>query len=164
MHIFLIITIAVSLSMDAFSLSLAYGTLNLRKKDIISLAVIVGIYHFFMPLLGNLAGSMFLKVFPVSPELIVFVVLGFIGVQMIIEGIRGNEEIKGVLRIGVIESLLFANLKNIIPRFRSTFKNVNVQIKMGQTTELVEMLKQNKLDLIYISADNICCFICSRII
>lgn len=66
---------------------------------------------------------------------------------------EGQEEIKGVLRIGVIESLLFANLKNIIPRFRSTFKNVNVQIKMGQTTELVEMLKQNKLDLIYISAD-----------
>ena len=91
MHIFLIITIAVSLSMDAFSLSLAYGTLNLRKKDIISLAVIVGIYHFFMPLLGNLAGSMFLNVFPVSPAVIVFVVLGFIGIQMIIEGIKGNE-------------------------------------------------------------------------
>ena len=34
MNIILIIFIAVSLSMDAFSLSLAYGTINLRKKDI----------------------------------------------------------------------------------------------------------------------------------
>ncbi len=66
---------------------------------------------------------------------------------------KEKSEIKGILRIGVIESLLFANLKNIIPKFRNTFKNVNVQIKMGQTTELIEMLKQNKLDLIYISAD-----------
>ena len=34
MNIILIFIIAVSLSMDAFSLSLAYGTINLRKKDI----------------------------------------------------------------------------------------------------------------------------------
>lgn len=104
MHIFLIITIAVSLSMDAFSLSLAYGTLNLKKKDILSLAAIVGIYHFFMPLLGNLAGSLFLKVFPIEPKVIVFVVLVFIGIQMIIEGIKGNAEVKG---LSLWEKILF---------------------------------------------------------
>ena len=30
----LVVVIAVSLSMDAFSLALAYGTLNMCKKDI----------------------------------------------------------------------------------------------------------------------------------
>lgn len=104
MHILLIITIAVSLSMDAFSLSLAYGTLNLQKKDIILLSIIVGVYHFFMPLLGNAVGSLFLKIFPIEPKAIVFVVLVFIGIQMIIEGIKGNEEIK---ELSFLEMILF---------------------------------------------------------
>ena len=42
--------------MDAFSLSLAYGTINLRKKEIILLSLIVGIYHFIMPILGMNVG------------------------------------------------------------------------------------------------------------
>lgn len=104
MHILLIITIAVSLSMDAFSLSLAYGTLNLRRKDIITLSVIVGIYHFFMPLLGNTVGNLFLRIFPLEPSVIIFVVLVFIGVQMIIEGVKGNEEIK---QLSFMEKILF---------------------------------------------------------
>ena len=104
MHILLIITIAISLSMDAFSLSLAYGTLNLRKKDILTLSIIVGIYHFFMPLLGNAVGSLFLKIFPLQPSVIVFIVLVFIGVQMIIEGIKGQEELKNLT---LIEKILF---------------------------------------------------------
>ena len=50
MEIFVIMIIAVSLSMDAFSLSLAYGTVNLDKKSCLKLSIIVGLYHFFMPL------------------------------------------------------------------------------------------------------------------
>ena len=57
MEIFVIMIIAVSLSMDAFSLSLAYGTVNLDKKSRLKLSIIVGLYHFFMPLLGNLIGA-----------------------------------------------------------------------------------------------------------
>ena len=61
MELLILFTIAVSLSMDAFSLSLAYGTLNLEKKDINNLSLIVGIYHFFMPLLGLFIGNIVLK-------------------------------------------------------------------------------------------------------
>ena len=39
MNIILIFFIAISLSMDAFSLSLAYGTINLTKKEITKLRV-----------------------------------------------------------------------------------------------------------------------------
>ena len=49
MEIILLVIIAVTLSMDAFSLSLAYGTIGLDKKNIILLSCIVGIYHFIMP-------------------------------------------------------------------------------------------------------------------
>ncbi len=104
MHTLLIVMIAVSLSMDAFSLSLAYGTLNINKRDILSTAIIVGIYHFFMPLLGNAVGNLILKILPVPPNVIVFVVLVFIGIQMIIEGIKGKEEVK---ELSLVEKILF---------------------------------------------------------
>ena len=61
MEIFIIFVIAVSLSMDAFSLSLAYGTLGLSKKETIQLSSIVGIYHFFMPIIGMFLGKFILN-------------------------------------------------------------------------------------------------------
>lgn len=104
MHILLVLIIAVSLSMDAFSLSLAYGTLNLEKKNVIELAVIVGIYHFVMPLLGNSFGHILLKFIPVRPELIVFLVLSIIGVQMIVESFKKETEVK---KMNFLELLAF---------------------------------------------------------
>ena len=44
---FTIVLIGISLSMDAFSLALVYGTYSLVKKDILLLSVIVGLFHFF---------------------------------------------------------------------------------------------------------------------
>lgn len=91
MHFIIVLTIAVSLSMDAFSLSLAYGTLGLKIKDMLKLSSIVGVYHFIMPLLGLFVGKIFLKIFPLNPDMIVFIVLLFIGSQMIIESIKHEE-------------------------------------------------------------------------
>lgn len=104
MSILIILTIAVSLSMDAFSLSLAYGTLNLYKKQILQLSIIVGIYHFFMPLLGNFIGIGIFKILPIKPELLVFIILSFIGVQMIIESFK-NE--KSLTMMNIFQLLLF---------------------------------------------------------
>ena len=94
MSIIIILTIAVSLSMDAFSLSLAYGTLNLEKKYIKKLSTIVGIYHFIMPLLGLTTGKILLKLIPLNPNIIVTIVLSFIGIEMIIDSFKKEEEIK----------------------------------------------------------------------
>lgn len=91
MHFLIILTIAVSLSMDAFSLSLAYGTLGLKTKDMFKLSFIVSVYHFIMPLLGLFVGKIFLKLFPINPDVIVFIVLSFIGIQMIVESIKHEE-------------------------------------------------------------------------
>lgn len=104
MHFLIILTIAVSLSMDAFSLSLAYGTLGLPKKEIIKLSLIVGIYHFFMPLLGLNFGKLFLHIIPLDPDIIVFIVLFFVGVEMIIETLRKESVIK---KNSFIELLVF---------------------------------------------------------
>ena len=94
MSTYIIITIAVSLSMDAFSLSLAYGTLNLQKKYTRTLSMIVGISHFFMPLIGLTTGNILLRIIPIPTNVIVCIVLTFIGIEMIIESFKKDENIK----------------------------------------------------------------------
>lgn len=85
MHIILILTIAVTLSMDAFSLSLVYGTLNFSKHNIVKLSLIVGIYHFVMPLLGLTLGNIIQNYTKINANVIIFIVFLVIGIQMIIE-------------------------------------------------------------------------------
>ncbi len=99
----LVIIIAISLSMDAFSLALAYGTLNLNKKDIYKLSLVVGIYHFIMPLLGLFLGNIILK-YVSNPDIIVFLILFIIGIEMVYETFK-DEDIKNIVNIKQI--LLF---------------------------------------------------------
>lgn len=94
MNLFVILVIAISLSMDAFSLSLAYGTLDIAKKNMYTLSIIVGVYHFFMPLIGFFIGSNFFKFLPVASNFVVFIILTLIGLEMIIDTIRKAEELK----------------------------------------------------------------------
>jgi len=77
---------------------------------------------------------------------------------------REPAHLHGTLRLGVLESLLFSTMPEIIPQFRAQYPSVRLQITMGQTTELVKQLKENKLDLVYLSAaENVdpdlrCCY------
>ncbi len=104
MQIILLIIVAVSLSMDAFSLSLAYGTLNLPKKSILVLSIIVGIYHFFMPLLGLCVGNTIMSFIQINPDIIVSIVLTFIGIEMIIESFKKEEKVK---QMNIFEMIIF---------------------------------------------------------
>ncbi len=106
MTFLIVVVIAVSLSMDAFSLSLAYGTLNIPKKQIIQLSLIVGIYHFFMPLLGMNVGNIIINILPIKTDTIVFLVLSIIGLQMILESLKNGRK----LNIMNILELLFFGL------------------------------------------------------
>lgn len=101
MSFLVILLIAVSLSMDAFSLALAYGTLCLDKKQIFKLSLIVGIYHFFMPLLGMFIGGNILRILPLKPDFIVFLILSIIGVQMIFESFKEEKkvELKSIVQL-----------------------------------------------------------------
>ena len=94
MSFIFVIMIAISLSMDAFSLALAYGTLNMENSDIKKISMIVGLYHFFMPLIGMLAGSQIIRILNMNPNLVVFVVLAVIGVQMIMETVKEEKSLK----------------------------------------------------------------------
>lgn len=102
MNIILIIIIAISLSMDAFSLSLAYGTLNLPSRKIFMLSLIVGIYHFFMPIFGRLIGNLIFNYIPLKPDIIVLVILVFIGINMIMDTFKKEEYEKNIDNLGIV--------------------------------------------------------------
>lgn len=54
---FIYFFMAIGLSMDAFSLAIAYGTNNINKLKILILSILVGIFHFLMPYIGSIIGS-----------------------------------------------------------------------------------------------------------
>lgn len=99
-----IFLVAIGLSMDAFSLSIVYGTLGFTKKRVIALSSIVGIFHFFMPLLGSAIGAVILHFIPVDQDLIVGVIFMVIAIQMIMSTCK-SEEIMNIVGIGSL--LLF---------------------------------------------------------
>lgn len=89
---FIIVLIAISLSMDAFSLSLAYGTLGLKKGEIITLSIIVGIFHFIMPLLGMVIGENILHIVSLKSDLLISILLFIVGFEMIKESLQKDNE------------------------------------------------------------------------
>ena len=110
MSFFILITIAISLSMDAFSLSLAYGTLDIEKKDIFLLSIIVGIYHFIMPNLGFILGKNILRYIPVTSDFIVFIILIVIGIEMIIDTIKKESNLT---KMPLYQMLIFGFMVSI---------------------------------------------------
>lgn len=84
MNFILVIVIAIGLSMDTFSLSLVYGTLGMSKREKYVLSFMVGIFHFFMPLLGFYFSSLVLKFVNIDFDVLVCLILSFIGLEMVI--------------------------------------------------------------------------------
>ena len=64
------------------------------------------------------------------------------------------DDISFTLRIGVLESLLFNDLLAGVSKFKQRYKKSHIYIKEGQASELLDMLRQNDLDVVYIS-DNL---------
>ena len=63
------------------------------------------------------------------------------------------EDMRGILRLGVSESILVGAMMELLPAFKERYPNLDLRIKTGHTTELMEQLKQNQLDMLYLSAN-----------
>lgn len=105
MEVLLILLIAVSLSMDAFSLSLAYATKGIEKKQTYILGIIVGLFHLFMPLIGLSIGNIIFNIIKIKPNIIVCIILTIIGLDMIYESLKKEENVK---KMKSIEMFIFA--------------------------------------------------------
>lgn len=86
-----IILIAISLSMDAFSLALIYGTEGINKKDKLTLSSVVGIYHFIMPLIGLSIGKFITDKIIFNSDILVGIILSLIAIEMIISSFKDRE-------------------------------------------------------------------------
>ena len=90
MDIISIILIAVGLSMDSFSVSLINGCTmeELNTSRILSIALFFAFFQSFMPVLGWLAGLSVEKYIKEFDHWIAFLLLFFIGLKMIEEGVK----------------------------------------------------------------------------
>lgn len=61
-----------------------------------------------------------------------------------------DEELKNPLHIGTIESLCTAKFPSIVRRFRDRYPQVKFQITVETPEELIRMMEQDLLDMIYI--------------
>ena len=93
MDIITVFLIGISLSMDAFSLSLCYGTLNFKNNKIFLLSLIVGIYHFIMPQLGMSLGHFIEQYILIDVKYIVFIIFIVLGIEMINTVIKNKRNV-----------------------------------------------------------------------
>ncbi len=93
LEIFSCILIAIALSMDTFSLSLGLGTYDINTKNCLKLSFIVGIMHFFMPLLGNILGNTVIAFFAVNSNKLLGGILLFLAVNLFFSMLK-NEKIE----------------------------------------------------------------------
>ena len=105
MQILSILLIGIALSMDTFSLSLSLGTFNITNKQAFKLSIIVGIMHFFMPILGMLLGEKLISLFELQCDFLLGVILLFIAIQMIIDLIKHEEN---SFNLNILGMFLFA--------------------------------------------------------
>ena len=93
MGILELLFIAVGLSMDAFAVSLcnAMAVNHLRLRDACKFGIFFGVFQAVMPLIGWAAGRTFSSYVTAVDHWVAFVLLGFIGVKMMYEALRGEE-------------------------------------------------------------------------
>lgn len=99
-----ILIVAISLSMDAFSLALIYGTLNVPLKIIRIVSSTVGIFHFFMPLMGYLFGDFLSSFLVFNPNMLVGIIFTFLSIQMFLSVFK-QEKIE--MFVGFLSYFLF---------------------------------------------------------
>lgn len=83
---------AFALGMDAFSVGLGMGMIQLRFRQIIYIGLVIGIFHMFMPLFGMLTGQLLSGWLGLLATYIGGALLLVLGLQMIVASIRKEDK------------------------------------------------------------------------
>ncbi len=105
MNLFIVIIIAISLSMDAFSLALSLGTLAFKRKTVFCLSLLVSLFHFFMPLLGTILGAVFVEALHIDVHLLSFSIFFYIAIVMF-KDFKNGEEVN--FKLSLLGAIIFA--------------------------------------------------------
>ena len=105
------ILLGVGLAMDAFSVSMANGLQNpgMSRKRMFTIAGTFAFFQFLMPVTGWICVHTISERFTAFQKMIpwiAFLLLGFIGGKMLLEGIRGAEEVQEEIRLSHSELLM----------------------------------------------------------
>lgn len=89
--------LGIGLAMDAFSVSLANGLNNpkMKKSYMCLIALVFGVFQGLMPLLGWVCVHTVMQYFKALEHMIPWIALGllaYIGIEMILEGVRKNKD------------------------------------------------------------------------
>ena len=98
------ILLGIGLAMDAFSVSMANGLQNpgMSRKRMFSIAGTFAFFQFLMPVIGWICVHTISERFIAFQKMIpwiAFILLGVIGGKMLVEGIRGAEEVQEEIRL-----------------------------------------------------------------
>ena len=91
-----IIIIALSLAMDAFAVSISAASTGMinDKRAVFRLSFHFGLFQFLMPVIGWFIGLNILVYISLFDHWIAFGLLSFVGIKMMQESRKNNEEIK----------------------------------------------------------------------
>lgn len=107
-----VLIIAVSLAMDALSVSIAGGvqTKKVRIQNALKVALLFGVFQAVMPIIGWVIGDVLKGYIAAIDHWVAFVLLGFIGITMIKESLSNEEdkEKKDMLEIKTLTLLAIA--------------------------------------------------------
>lgn len=87
--------------MDAFALALSYGIKKLSKKRVIITALMVGLFHFFMPLVGSSIGTYLFEYTIFKPKIVLFLVFLILSIDMLLRFFENEEKIRILNLIGI---------------------------------------------------------------
>lgn len=101
MSIIEIIVLSVGLAMDATAVSMTNGMndTKMKIKKILLIGLTFGLFQALMPLLGYLFGMLFVDFIEKIDHWIALILLGFLGIQMLREGVskkEGQDDVKGL--------------------------------------------------------------------
>ena len=120
--------IGVSLSMDAFSISVISGSLIAKRKILNSFKIsfLFGFFQFFMPILGWLSGIRFLKYISNFDHIVAFLILFIIGIKIIYE----SKKIEKTINFERIFTLFFLSIATSIDAYAVglTFSLLKVKV------------------------------------
>lgn len=85
-----LLLIALSLSLDAFSVSIIDGlTINdLNKKRMLFICLTFGVFQALMPLIGHLVGLTFIQYIEDYDHWLSLILLAFVGLKMVYDGVK----------------------------------------------------------------------------
>lgn len=81
---------------------MSYGIKKISFKNVLITAVSVGVFHFVMPFLGNLAGETLFSYTIFRPKLVLFIIFLILSIDMFIQFFEKENVLKPLNIIGII--------------------------------------------------------------